>query len=90
MGVDIKITKEVLLEEIDQEVVLFNPQTQRYFALEGVGVLFWKRLSEGLGVEDILAEILEAYEVDEATLRRDMALFLQSLEKESLIKVEKT
>jgi hypothetical protein len=90
MGVDIKITKEVLLEEIDQEVVLFHPQTQRYFALEGVGVLFWKRLSEGLGVEDILAEILEAYEVDEATLRRDMALFLQSLEKESLIKVEKT
>ena len=68
----VSIPDQILMQELDDEVVLLNLESGRYFGLAAVGARAWQLLSETRDTEAAFAKLAGEYAVDEATLRRDL------------------
>ncbi len=47
--------------------------------LNGTGKLLWEKLEKGAQTEDLVAALLEEYDVDEATAKAHVAAFVEKL-----------
>lgn len=83
----IEINPDVLLEELDNEAVLLSTKNEHYFGLDQSGLSFWKLLQEHQNSNLVIDALLLEYEVEENTLRQDLARFVSELEKANLIEV---
>lgn len=53
--------------------------------LNETGALLWEKLSEGADEESLTNAILEVYDIDEATARKDVQAFIAKVKGEDLI-----
>jgi len=83
----IKRNIEVFASEIDDEVVMMNIQSGKYFGMDAVGSRIWQLIEEKIRVKDIIAELLEEYDVTEEQCRSDVLEFLNELYEQNLIQV---
>ncbi|MFM7022559.1 MAG: PqqD family protein [Flavobacteriales bacterium] len=81
----IKVSSSVLFQEISNEFVLLNMETEKYFGLDEVGARFWELLKEEEDVDKVIAALLNEYNVDEPTLRSDIAALVESLKTAKLV-----
>jgi len=84
----VNIADHVLFQEIGGESVLLNMVSEHYFGLDDVGTRIWHLLVEDGDPQKALAELRQVYDVDEATLRTDMAKLIEELSSKGLISVE--
>ncbi len=64
MGKEESISEHVICTEFDGgEGILVDLNTKRYYQLNETALLIWKRLELGDGVDDIVARVVEGYEV---------------------------
>ncbi len=75
----VKIKPDVLIQEVQEEAVLLSVDKGTYYGLNEVGNRAWKYLQDTGDVEDAVKGILEDYEVDEETLRKDLEAFVKEL-----------
>jgi hypothetical protein len=87
-GGKVKISKEVLSQEIHGETVLMDLASEQYFGLDVVGTRVWQLLQEGKSREQLLAVMLEEFEVGREQLESDIASLLEKLISAGLISVE--
>lgn len=85
-----KIKKELIKRSIAGETVLVPVGRTVYeanglFVLNELGDFLWERLPEAENEEQLLACILEEYEVDEETARRDLLAFLDKLKQMEIL-----
>lgn len=85
-----KLKKELLKREIAGESFLIPLGKTTYeanglYALTELGAFVWDVLPEAESEEEILARILEEYEVNEATAKADLEQFLEKLRKMDII-----
>lgn len=78
---------EVLHQVIEGRAVLLDLNGERYYSLDNVGTRIWTLLADHDHVETILARLLDVYAVDEATLRSDLASFLDRLARAGLVRL---
>lgn len=64
-----------LVVPIGEKVVDFNGM----FTLTETGAFLWKLLEKGCGSEELVASLLEEYEIDAATAKADVEEFLANL-----------
>lgn len=76
----------VRARRVGEETVLLDLGSERYFALDEVGAEIWSGLERGLGAEAILAELLAAFDGEEARVRADLEALLAELLAEDLIR----
>jgi hypothetical protein len=81
----INISNDVLFQNLDNEYVLLQTQTELYFGLDEVAARFWQLFSEGLSTQTVIEKVLTEYDVDKNTLQVDLAALLQKLESAQLI-----
>lgn len=84
----VKISDNVLFQQINNECVLLDMDSEQYFGLNDVGARIWQILSENGDTEKALSQLLAEYETDEITLRTDMVNLLTELGNEKLIIIE--
>jgi len=84
----VKVSDNVLFQQINNECVLLNMESEQYFGLDEVGARIWEILSENGDTENALATLQSEYDTDEQTLRQDLSKLLSELESEKLITVE--
>lgn len=84
----VKISESVLFQQINNECVLLNMESEQYFGLDDIGARIWEILSEDGNTEKALTQLQAEYEVDGEILRQDLANLLSELESEKLITVE--
>jgi hypothetical protein len=63
--------------ELDGEICLFHPTNAEYLNLNATGSAVWSLLDAPIDREQLLAQLLELYAVEEATCRRDTESFLE-------------
>ena len=94
MGVDIDfgnrlaIPDHVAVRELDQELVLLNFDSERYYGLDEVGARMVEVLREAESIDAGIALRLEEFDVDEAQLRGDVGALLTSLVDGGLVVLE--
>ena len=84
----VAIPPDVLSRELDDEGVLLNLETERYYTLDDVGIRMWQLLAEHGDVETVVAQLLDEYDVEQATLRHDLADLIAGLVEADLMTVE--
>ena len=90
MNIKSKITlsKNVFAQEIDEETIILDTETQEYFSINEIGKVIWSLIEEKKNLEEIKAEMLDMYEVPQEQLEKDVLNFLQALEQKGLIKID--
>ena len=80
--------RDVLASDVgDQASILLDPQSGRYFSIEGAGMTVWAALATPSTVAS-LAELVQAeYAVDHATCERDVVALLDDLIGRGLVEV---
>lgn len=67
---------DVLVQEVAGEAVLLDLASEQYFGLNQVGVRVWQILTEHGSPTRAVEILLDEYEVDEETLREDVAMLV--------------
>lgn len=78
---------EVLSRVLDGEAVLLQLDTGMYFGMNEVASKVWERIVEGATVREIVAGITAEFEVDEATIERDLGEFVAALVEKRLCSI---
>jgi Coenzyme PQQ synthesis protein D (PqqD) len=66
-------------QQVGDEVVLLDADGGEYHGLDDVGSNMWKALEESPDVATAFVRLRDTYEVDEQTLRDDLAEFVERL-----------
>ena len=80
--------EQVKWQEVDGEGILVHLQTGFYFSLNAVGLFIWKNCDGQHSCQSIAAGLVERFDVDEITARRDVTEFVNTLEREGLLRLD--
>ena len=80
--------KHQVSSDLDGEVAILDLGAGMYYGLDEVGARIWELVQEPRLVEEIQAVILDEYEVDPATGKRDVLALLQQLADKDLVEVK--
>ena len=76
---------DALDKDVGGERVLVSLATGEYYGLDPIGSAVWTWLSETGDLEAVAARLVEAYEVDALTARRDVEDLVRSLLEAELL-----
>ncbi len=77
--------EHVLFRQLDDEAVLLNLDTGRYYGFDEVGLRMWRALSETDDVEQAKKRLLAEYDVAPARLETDFKSWIAALENHGLL-----
>jgi hypothetical protein len=83
-----KIPSNVLIRFLDQEAVLLNLNTERYFGLDSVGARMFQLVTSSASIEDAYLQLIEEFEVNPQILRSNLSDLLEHLVENGLIIAE--
>lgn len=78
-------TNEVVWQELDDGIVVLNLTTSRYLRINASASVLWRRLEHGANFDELVAALLESFEIDETTARRDVETFVTAAKELELI-----
>ncbi|MBI4703907.1 MAG: PqqD family protein [Deltaproteobacteria bacterium] len=84
----IKVPADVLSRILDGEAVLLDLRDGAYYGLNEPGSRIWELLATGMTVGELRARMLAEFDVDEATLRRDLEELLGELTRRGLVDLQ--
>ncbi|MBI3467551.1 MAG: PqqD family protein [Planctomycetes bacterium] len=84
-----RVSQDVLVQELDGEAVLLHLQTGKYFGLNSMGFRMWQLLVSSHSAEDAYTALAGEYDVDLQTLRHDLDRLLGQLVDERLLDVSR-
>jgi hypothetical protein len=79
------ISANVLIRFLDQESVLLNLNTEKYFGLDSVGTRMWQVVTAAPSVEAAYNQLIEEFDVEPETLRSNLSDLLDHLVENGLI-----
>ena len=79
------VPSNVLIRFLDQESVLLNLNTERYFGLDPVGTRMWQLVTSMPTIDVAYFQLIEEFDVDPVTLRSNLAELLEHLVENGLI-----
>ncbi len=87
-GQRIRLGDDTLWRKLDGEAVILQLGSGNYFGMNEVGAEALSIIREGVTLGALRAQLLERFEVDEATLHADLNELLADMSKRGLIIVE--
>ncbi|HEX2086432.1 MAG TPA: PqqD family protein [Solirubrobacteraceae bacterium] len=70
---------------VGDEVVALDLADSTYLAVGAVGAAMWPKLADGTDLDELVGVVVERFEVDEPTARRDIAAFVDELAERDLL-----
>jgi hypothetical protein len=76
---------DVVFRDVEGETVLVHLGTNRIYALNATGARLWQLLTEGHDRPELMRRLLEEFDVEPATLAREIDGLLHELSQEELV-----
>ena len=86
----VKIPDDVLISNLQEESVILNLDSERYFGLDSVGTRILTVLTTAESIEVAYETLLREYDVDGPVLREDLMQLVESLVDKGLVQVSRT
>jgi hypothetical protein len=83
----VRVPQGVLVSGLQQESVLLNLESERYFGLDDVGTRMFSVLSSSDSIEAAYKTLLEEYEVEPEALKSDLLSLAGNLVEQGLLEV---
>lgn len=79
-------SSDVLFSPVDNELVMMDIEQGAYFSLDRVGASIWNQLAEPLVVTDLCKQLMQQYDVDQATCETDVLALLNDMAENGLLR----
>jgi len=83
----VKIPDDVLISNLQDESVILNLDSERYYGLDSVGTRILSVLTTSESIEAAYNTLLQEYDVDRHALRQDLIALVENLVAQGLVKV---
>jgi len=83
----VKIPDDVLISKLQEESVILNLDSERYYGLDDVGTRIMSVLTTSESIEVAYQTLLKEYDVDPQILRQDLLELVQNLHDQGLIQI---
>jgi len=84
----VTVPDDVLISNLQDESVLLNLDSERYYGLDDVGTRMLSALSTSSSIEAAYELLREEYDVEGEVLRRDLLSLVEKLLNQGLVKIE--
>ena len=81
-------TEQILTSAIDDETVLANIKTGKYYGFDALSSHIWQLLSQARPLSDVCEQLLTEYEVDQETCQGEVLAFVQKLVDTQLVQIQ--
>ncbi len=71
-------------EEIDDEVIVFDVENEQFYEFEGIGSFIWNRI-DGNSLDNIVEAVCNEYDIDKETALEDILSFVNDLSEKAII-----
>jgi putative heme degradation protein len=85
----VKIPDDVLISKLQEESVILNLDSERYFGLDDVGTRILSVLTTSDSIEAAYQRLVEEYDVDGQALRLDLAELIENLLTHGLLQISR-
>lgn len=85
----VRVPDDVLLSGLEDESILLNLDSERYYGLDNVGTRMLSVLTTSDSIEAAFELLVKEYEVDTEVLRRDLISLIDELEQQGLVTVSR-
>ena len=83
----VKVPDEVLISNLQDESVLLNLNSERYFGLDPVGTRILSVLTTSDSIEAAYNTLVQEYDVDGQVMRQDLLALVESLVDQGLVEI---
>lgn len=83
----LQVPEGIIQTELDDEVVLMHVESGKYYSLNAVGAVVWKYLSSPRTLSELCEVVVDEFEVDPETCRRDVEGLVEDLIGLNLVEV---
>ncbi len=77
---------DVLSSPVHEELVMFDVDAGKYYALNEMAAIIWRSLEAPVTVESLCAGLLETFDVPPELCRVEVLTFLSKLDEKGLIR----
>lgn len=84
----VRVPDDVLISNLQEESVILNLDSERYYGLDDIGTRMLSVLSTADSIGAAYELLLEEYDVDGKVLRRDLLSLVEQLVAQGLINIE--
>ncbi|HEV3485676.1 MAG TPA: PqqD family protein [Vicinamibacterales bacterium] len=81
----LRVSDQVIFKPVGEEMVLLDFQSGMYYGLDPVGVRIWQLIVESRPLGEIVATLLEEYDVPREQLEADIDALVRELEQRGLV-----
>lgn len=81
----VTVPDDVLISHLQEESVILNLDSERYFGLDDVGTRFLSVLTTSESIEAAYERLSREYEVDNEVLRQDLLALVENLIDQGLL-----
>jgi coenzyme PQQ synthesis protein D (PqqD) len=85
----VEISEQTLSQELNGETVLLELSRGMYFGLDEVGTRIWQLLVRGDSLDEIVAALVDEYEVSADAAAADLRALVAELEERRLVEVRR-
>ena len=83
----VKLPDDVLISSLQEESVILNLDSERYFGLDDVGSRMLTVLTTSTSIEAAYNSLRDEYEVDDEVLKQDLLALIDQLVEQGLIEI---
>lgn len=83
----VAIPDDVLISNLQEESVILNLESERYFGLDSIGTRILTLLTTSESIEAAYEKLRQEYDVDGQVLRDDLIALVEDLAAKGLIRV---
>jgi Coenzyme PQQ synthesis protein D (PqqD) len=83
----VRVPDDVLISQLQEESVILNLDSERYFGLDDVGTRMLSVLSTSDSIEAAYESLLAEYDVDGHVLRQDLLALVENLAQKGIVTV---
>ena len=85
LDTNVEISPNVLLQEVDDETILLDIESEEYFSLNEIGTVFYELLQEHKNLAKVLQELQNYFDAPKEQLEKDLFAFVKALDEKKLI-----
>jgi len=83
----VRVPDDVLISNLQDESVILNLDSERYYGLDSVGTRILSVLANSDSIEAAYTTLVQEYDVDGEVLRRDLIALIDTLVEQGLVEV---
>ena len=85
----VTVPDDVLISQLQEESVILNLDSERYYGLDDVGTRFLSALTTSDSIETAYDQLRNEYDVDPQVLRGDLLALVENLSDQGLVEVSR-